>query len=144
MATHLTDEIHAVSRGELLNPRDNIIGAGIQCDLRTHRPGEIQALCIVVARDHQRSTRGVRYSHCKATDRTAAKNQHRAARHTRLQHRVHGIAHRIHDGADFSGYPVQLHDIRDRHGDEVGECSVPIYPDDLRPPAEVGITEAAL
>ena len=64
--------------------------------------------------------------------------------HLRLEHGVHRVAHRVHDGADLGGDAVEPHDVRGRHRDELGERAVPVDADDLGALAEVGRAQAAL
>ena len=67
-----------------------------------------------------------------------------ARHHLALEHRVDGVAHRVHDGADLGGDAVQLHHVRGRHRDVLGERAVAIHADDLGAPAEVGVAQPAL
>ena len=57
---------------------------------------------------------------------------------------MHRVAHRVHDGADLGGDSIELHDVGNRHGDEVRKGAVPVDSDDLRPAAEVGVAQPAL
>ena len=54
------------------------------------------------------------------------------------------VAQGIHDGADLGGDAVELDNVGGGHDDEIGERAIPIDPDDLGPPAEMTVTEAAL
>ncbi len=61
-----------------------------------------------------------------------------------LEDGVDGVAHRVHDGADFGGNAVELHHVGGRHRDVVGEGAVAVHADDLGPLAEVAAAGAAL
>ena len=80
----------------------------------------------------------------EAADRSAAEHQHGAAGHLGLEHGVHRVAHRVHDGADLGRDAVELHDVGGRHRDVLGEGAVPVHADDLGALAEVGRAQPAL
>ena len=61
-----------------------------------------------------------------------------------LEDGVDRVAHRIHDGADLGGDSVELHHVRGRHRDVVGEGAVAVDADDPGALAEVSRAQPAL
>src|SRR6185503_1294882 len=144
MPAHLADQIDTISPGQLANSSHHVIRSGIERDLGAHLPGELQPRWVEVAGYDQGGPRRPGNSHREAPDWAAAEHQDGAAGNLRLEHRVDGVAQRIHDRADLGGDPVEFDDVGSRHDDEIGERTVPIHPDDLGPPAEMAVAQAAL
>ena len=144
VAAHLADEIHAITAGELENAGEDVVAPGIERDVSAHRAGQFEPAGVEVAGDDERRTGGASDAHRKAADRPAAEYEHGAPGDRGLQNGVDGVAHRIHDRADLGGDSVELHHVRCRHRDVVGERAVAIDADDLRALAEVSGAQPAL
>ena len=106
--------------------------------------GELQPGWVEVAGYDQRGAGRPGDSHREAPDGAAAEDQYGAAGNLGLENRVDCVAQRIHDRADLGGDAVELDDVGRRHDDEIGERAIPIHSDDLGPPAEVAVAQAAL
>ena len=144
VAAHLADQVDAISAGELEDPGEHIIAAGIQRDVGAHRAGQFEPAGVEVAGDDERRTGGAGDAHRKAADRAAAEHEDGAAGDRGFENGVDGVAHRIHDRADFGGDSIELHHVRCGHRDVVGKRAVAVDADDPGALAEMGRAQAAL
>ena len=144
MTAHLADQVHAVPPGQLPDPGEHVVAAGLR------------VTCAPMARASS-SRMGLK-SLAITSDAPAARATPTAKQPigpqpststvlpgTRASSTVWtALPMRVHDGADLGGNPVEPHDVGGGHGDVVGEGAVPIHPDDLGALAEVRRSQSAL
>src|SRR5690606_31463935 len=112
VAAHLADQVNALPPGQVPDAPHDVHFGGIEADMSPHSPRELEPGGIEVAGDHERSASRPGHADGEASDGAAAEYQHRAAGNVAaLQHGVHGVPHRVHDGPDLRGNAVELHHV---------------------------------
>ena len=143
VSAHLTDQVDADAASQFLDPGDDVILGRIEGVMRPHLGCQVTPERVEIRSQHQRGPRRPEHPDGEAADRAAPQHQRGAAGDVSpLQGGVDAVADRVHDGTDLGGDPVELHHVRDRHGDVVGEGAVAVDPDDRRPDTEMTVAGA--